>query len=92
MERKLFLFGNPWLKQDSISLEIGRREAMALLAYLALQTQGQGLDALSLSEAFNHPSSLALSFEHLAEIFEWFDEGFETPDLREAKDLLASQG
>jgi predicted ATPase len=29
---------------------------------------------------------------HLAEIFEWFDEGFETPDLREAKALLASQG
>jgi DNA-binding SARP family transcriptional activator len=46
MERKLFLFGNPRLEQDGISLEIGRSEAMALLAYLALESQLQNQDEL----------------------------------------------
>jgi DNA-binding SARP family transcriptional activator len=46
MERKLSLFRNPRLEQDSISLETSRRETMTSLAYLALQTQRQSPDDL----------------------------------------------
>jgi len=43
----LFLLGPPRLELDSESLDIGRRKAVALFAYLAVTARGHARDALA---------------------------------------------
>jgi len=45
--------------------------------------------ATSLSRLWQHQGKRDAARHLLAEIYGWFTEGFETPDLREAKALLA---
>jgi DNA-binding SARP family transcriptional activator len=45
--QKLFLFGPPRLERDGIPLEINRRKAIALLAYLAVTQQSHSRDSLA---------------------------------------------
>lgn len=44
---ELYLFGSPRLEQGGVLLELQRRKAMALLAYLALQPQRHGREAVA---------------------------------------------
>ena len=46
IKQKLFLLGSPRLEQDGVTIRIGRRKSMALLAYLAVTGQPQNRDAL----------------------------------------------
>ena len=46
-ELKLFLLGSPRLEQDDVSLELSRRKAMALLAYLATTGRAHSREALA---------------------------------------------
>lgn len=43
----LFLLGSPCLELDGDTLEIGRRKAVALVAYLAVTGRGHTWDALA---------------------------------------------
>ena len=45
---KLFLFGSPQLEIDNAPIELGRRKAMALLAYLAVTEKSHSRDTLAL--------------------------------------------
>ena len=45
---KLFLFGSPQLEIDGTPVELGRRKAMALLAYLAVTEKSHSRDTLAL--------------------------------------------
>ena len=44
---KLYLFGPPHLERDGVLLDLGRRKATALLAYLAVTHQRHSRDALA---------------------------------------------
>jgi hypothetical protein len=43
---------------------------------------------MSLSRLWQQQGRRAEAYQILAEIYGWFTEGFETPDLQEAKTLL----
>ena len=43
----LYLFGTPRVEIDGITVDVGRRKASALLAYLALTNQPHNRDALA---------------------------------------------
>ena len=45
---------------------------------------------MSLSRLWQRQGKQAAAWQLLAEIYSWFTEGFETPDLQEAKALLAA--
>jgi predicted ATPase len=64
------------------------RQALAV----ARRQQAKWLElraATSLSRLWQHQGKRAAARHLLAEIYGWFTEGFATPDLREAQDLLA---
>ena len=44
---KLFLFGSPQLEIDNTPIELERRKAMALLAYLAVTQKSHRRDTLA---------------------------------------------
>ena len=44
--------------------------------------------AMSLSRLWQRQGKQAAAHQLLAEVYDWFTEGFETPDLQEAKALL----
>jgi predicted ATPase len=48
--------------------------------------------ALSLARLWQDQGKCAAARQLLAEIYSWFTEGFDTPDLQEAKALLAELG
>ena len=43
----LYLLGPPHIKRDGQAVDVGRRKAVALLAYLAVTGQGHSRDALA---------------------------------------------
>jgi predicted ATPase len=45
--------------------------------------------AMSLSRLWQHQGKRAAAYDLLASVYGWFTEGFDTPDLQEAKALLA---
>ena len=45
---------------------------------------------MSLSRLWQHQGKTAEARQMLAEIYNWFTEGFDTKDLQEAKALLAA--
>ena len=58
---------------------------------VARQQQAKWLElraAISLSRLWQHQGKRNAARHLLAEIYGWFTEGFETPDLKEAKILL----
>ena len=44
--------------------------------------------AMSLSRLWQKQGKPEAARRHLAEIYDWFTEGFDTPDLKDAKELL----
>jgi predicted ATPase len=46
--------------------------------------------ATSLSRLWQHQGKRAAAYDLLASVYGWFTEGFDTPDLQEAKALLAA--
>jgi predicted ATPase len=46
--------------------------------------------AMSLSRLWQQQGKHAEAYQMLVEIYSWFTEGFDTPDLQEAKALLAA--
>ena len=48
--------------------------------------------ALSLSRLWQQQGKRAEAYELLAPIYDWFTEGFDTADLRDARTLLAALG
>jgi predicted ATPase len=62
---------------------------------LARQQQAKSLElraAMSLSRLWQRQGKRAEAHRLLAEIYDWFSEGFDTPDLQEAEVLLAQLG
>ena len=60
---------------------------------VARQQEAKSLEmraAMSLSRLWQQQGKTAEARELLAPVYEWFTEGFETPDLQEAKALLDS--
>jgi predicted ATPase len=59
---------------------------------VARQQQAKSLElcaALSLSRLSQQQGKCAAARHLLAEVYDWFTEGFDTPDLRAAQTLLA---
>jgi predicted ATPase len=59
---------------------------------VARQQQAKSLElraAMSLSRLWQHQGKRAQARALLAEVYDWFTEGFDTADLQEAKTLLA---
>src|SRR5215475_13464593 len=63
------------------ALEVARRQQAKALELRA---------ALSLARLWQNQGKCAAARQLLAEIYSWFTEGFDTPDLQEAKTLLAA--
>ena len=58
---------------------------------MARQQQARSLElraAMSLARLWQHQSKRTEAYELLAPIYGWFTEGFDTPDLQEARVLL----
>ena len=86
---KLFLLGPPRVEVDGAPIEIGRRKAIALLAYLALSGQSQSRDSLATLLWPDHSQSRAraslsrdLSILNRAMGPNWFQADRETIALR----------
>ena len=72
---------------DTHEAERCLRQAVAV----ARQQQAKAFElraAMSLSRLWQHQGKRAEAYELLAPIYGWFTEGFDTPDLQEAKALL----
>jgi predicted ATPase len=86
------LHGELLLRQDAT--EIARREAEACFnraLTLARQQQAKSLElraAMSLTRLYQAQNRPAEARPILAECYDWFTEGFDTPDLLEAKTIL----
>jgi predicted ATPase len=65
------------------AIEVARRQQAKALELRA---------ALSLARLWQNQGKCAAARQLLAEIYSWFTEGFDTPDLQEAKALLAELG
>jgi predicted ATPase len=61
------------------AIDIARRQSAKSLELRAV---------LSLSRLWQHQGKMTQAREMLAETYEWFTEGFDTIDLKEARDLL----
>ena len=60
---------------------------------IARHQQAKSLElraAMSLARLWQAQGKRAEAFQMLTEIYSWFTEGFDTPDLQEAKALLAA--
>jgi predicted ATPase len=65
------------------ALDIARRQQAKSLELRA---------AMSLSRLWQHQGRCTEGYELLAPVYGWFTEGFDTPDLQEAKALLEELG
>jgi predicted ATPase len=76
---------------DAARAEIAFQQALAI----ARRQQARAWElraAVSLSRLWQHQDKGAEARELLAEVYNWFTEGFDTADLQEAKELLKELG
>jgi predicted ATPase len=76
------------LQGDEAEAEVSFRYAIEL----ARRQQAKSLElraAMSLSRLWHRRGKREEAWEMLAEVYGWFTEGFDTPDLKEAEALLA---
>jgi predicted ATPase len=80
------------LLQQARSLRTEAESCFRQAIDLARDQQAKSLElraVMSLSRLWQTQGKRAEAYQMLAEIYGWFSEGFETPDIREAKSLLA---
>ncbi len=89
------LQGELLLRQDAADPAIAYRQAEACFRQaltVARRQQARSLElraAMSLTRLYQKQDRLADARPTLAECYDWFTEGFDTQDLREARALLA---
>jgi predicted ATPase len=86
------------LKGECLMAQTGKRckkaeaeECFRQALDVARRDQARSLElrtAMSLGYLWQHQGRRAEAHQVLGEIYSWFNEGFETPDLQEAKALL----
>jgi predicted ATPase len=78
---------------DHLAPDAGQAEACFQQALaIARRQQARSLElraGLRLSRLWQHQGKRVAAYDVLAPVYDWFTEGFETPDLQEAKRLLA---
>jgi predicted ATPase/DNA-binding SARP family transcriptional activator len=96
-ELNLFLFGPPRVELDGAPVEVRRRKALALMAYLAVSEQVYSRDALATLFWPDHSHSRAraylrrsLSVLNTSPVGEWLDVDRETVELRRGLSLTDS--
>jgi hypothetical protein len=87
--------GELLLQSDSEELELAREAESCFQLALAVARRQQAKSfelraAMSLSHLWQRQGKQAAARHLLAEIYSWFTEGFDTPDLRETQALLAA--
>ena len=81
------------LLQQARSLRTAAEICFRQAIDMARDQQAKSLElraVMSLSRLWQTQGKRAEAYQMLAEIYGWFSEGFETPDVREAKSLLAT--
>ena len=85
------LRGDLLLKQDEDKAEIEAQAHFLRAIKVACQQKAKSLElraTMRLSRLWQRQGKGAAARRQLAELYEWFTEGFDTPDLIEAKELL----
>lgn len=87
------LRGELLLLDKGSNAEVNAEQAFAQAIAIAQQQQAKLFElraTVSLSQLWQRQGKCQLAQERLATIYAWFSEGFATPDLRAAADLLAA--